>query len=277
MALSRSRAVAVGALVVALALGAGSSAVLAPEADALVSVSTFTAVNGAVVARHGDAAFVPAREGDIVVAGDTIRTGAGSSAEITYFEGSSVRLEAETELVVESLGTEADGGTVIVMMQTVGRTWHVVTKLIAGSSRYDVKTPSSTASVRGTIFAVEVHLDADGPTATVTTSEGVVIHTAADPQVAGATEVRVTAGNESRKSASNPAEPVHAAPPITLHEAPARPSSPQHPVKAPKPASDRAELRTKAVALEPALVSVQPKDRDKSSKIPNPPHERADR
>src|SRR5437773_1593369 len=157
--MSRPRTTALTVLVVALALGLGSSAVLAPEADAIVSISTLTVVDGSVLISHAGSGFTPAREGEVVAAGDTIRTESGAAAEITYFEGSSVRLEADTQIVVESLRSEADGGTVIGMMQTLGRTWHVVTKLISGSSRYDVHTPSPTASVRGTIFALDVHVD----------------------------------------------------------------------------------------------------------------------
>src|SRR5437773_10958827 len=189
----RPRNLAAIVLVVTLALALGSSAVLAPEADAHVSRTALTFVAGSVLLSHDGSEFNEAHEGDVIAAGDTIRTESGAAAEITYFEGSSVRLEADTQIVVESLRTEADGGTVIGMMQTLGRTWHVVTKLISGSSRYELRTPTSTASVRGTIFAVDVRLNSDGPSATVTTSEGVVLHTAADPTVAEATQVRVTA------------------------------------------------------------------------------------
>ena len=98
MALWRSRNVAAVVLIVALAFGVGSSAVLAPEVDARVSASTLTVVDGAVLISHGAAEFTSAREGDVLVAGDTLRTGPGSAAEITYFEGSSVRLEADTEI-----------------------------------------------------------------------------------------------------------------------------------------------------------------------------------
>jgi hypothetical protein len=148
LALSRSRAATAVVLIVALALGAGSSVVLAPEANAVVSASTLTVVDGAVLISHAGAEFTSAGEGDVLVAGDRIRTGAGV-AEITYFEGSSERLEAETEIVVERLRIGADGGTAIGIMQTLERTWHVVTKLTSGGSRYEVRTPSSTASVRG--------------------------------------------------------------------------------------------------------------------------------
>jgi hypothetical protein len=80
----------------------------------------------------------------VIAAGDTIRTGAGAAAEITYVEGSTVRIEADTQIVVESLPTSNNG-----VIQTLERSWLVVTKLISGGSRFEVRTPSSTASVRG--------------------------------------------------------------------------------------------------------------------------------
>lgn len=144
MALSRSRVVATSMPTAALALGVGSTAVRAPEADARASISALTVVDGAVLTSHGGANFAPAREGDLLVAGDTIRTGASAAAEITYFEGSSVRLEANAEMIVESLRT-SDGGAA----QTLGRAWHVITQLISGGSRYETRGPSATASVRG--------------------------------------------------------------------------------------------------------------------------------
>jgi hypothetical protein len=141
---SRSGNVAIIALILALACGAGSTAVLASERDGVDSRAAVIAVDGPVMVRHGDAEFVAALEGDVVGAGDIVRTGAGGSAEITYVDGSSVRLEADAEIVVMSLRT-SDGGAV----QTLGRAWHALTNLVSGSSRYEVRGPSSTASVRG--------------------------------------------------------------------------------------------------------------------------------
>jgi hypothetical protein len=147
--MSRPRTIAATVLVVALAFALGASTRLAPGADAIDSRSTLTLVAGSVVVSHDGSEFRSAREGDVIAAGDTIRTGTGAAAEITYVEGSSVRLEAATQIVVRGLRTENDGGTVFAMVQTIGRSWNVVTKLISGGSRYDVRTPSSTASVRG--------------------------------------------------------------------------------------------------------------------------------
>jgi hypothetical protein len=141
VALSRSRVAAVGLFAV-LACGAGSSAVLPSELDGAVSRAAAIAVTGPVLVRHGVADFVPAREGDVVAAGDTIRTGSGASVVITYIEGSTVRVEGDAEIVVASLRTT--GGA-----QTLGRAWHVITALVSGSSRYEMRGASATASVRG--------------------------------------------------------------------------------------------------------------------------------
>jgi hypothetical protein len=141
---SRSRNAAILALILAVACAAGSSALLAPRADALVSISTLSAIEGAVLISRAGGDFASAREGDVVAAGDTIRTGARASVEITFFEGSSVRVGADTALVVASLPTSERGA-----MQTLARVRHVVTELISGGSRYETRGPSWTASVRG--------------------------------------------------------------------------------------------------------------------------------
>src|SRR5882762_11597708 len=137
--MSRSRAIAAVVLGLALALGLGSSVVLAPQADALALSSTLTVVDGAVFVRHGGSDFRPAREGDVIAAGETLRTERGATAEITYFEGSSVRVDGDTEIVVAGLRTSDVG-----VGRALGRAWHVVTSLISGGSRYEVRTPSST-------------------------------------------------------------------------------------------------------------------------------------
>jgi hypothetical protein len=137
-----SRARTAGATVLLLALALGSTAVLAAQdVDAHASSSLLTVVSGAVVISHGGSEFTAAQEGELIAAGDTIRTEGGAAAEITYFDGSTVRLGAGTDKVVAGL-TPPRG-------DALSRTWRVITRIFAGGSRYDVGTPSSTASVRG--------------------------------------------------------------------------------------------------------------------------------
>ena len=168
---------------------------------ALGAATTVTIISGDVQVRHGAAgAFVSATDGEVVAAGGTIRTADGARAVLTYFEGSTVSIEPNSELTIETASSLSDGSTVVVMQQNVGRTWHVVTKLITGNSKYDVKTPASTASVRGTAFQV----DSDGERTVVTTTEGIVVDRVADPDRPGQTvDVPVPAGkmHEQKKNA----------------------------------------------------------------------------
>lgn len=167
---------------------------------ALGAATTVTIISGDVQVRHGASAFVTATDGEVLLAGDTVRTGEGARAVLTYFEGSTVSVEPNTELTIETASSLSDGSTVVVMQQNFGRTWHVVTKLITGNSKYEVKTPASTASVRGTAFEV----DSDAERTTVTTTEGTVVDRVADPDHAGQTvDVPVPAGktHEQKKNA----------------------------------------------------------------------------
>jgi hypothetical protein len=177
------------------------------SAHALGAATTITIISGDIQVRHGAGSFAPANDGDVLTAGDTVRTGDAARAVLTYFEGSTVSLEPNTELVIEDASTLTDGSTIIVMQQNLGRTWHVVTKLVTGGSKYEVKTPASTASVRGTTFTVDVTLEDALPVATVTTTEGTVVHSAPDPQEpTRRISVPVTAGTaEKIKKGATPA------------------------------------------------------------------------
>lgn len=192
---------ALGPLVLALLLTTAFSLGGGLGGRALGAATTVTVISGEIQVRHGaSGAFVIATDGEVLAAGDTVRTGDGARAILTYFEGSTVSVEPNTELVIQEASSHPDGGTVVVMQQNFGRTWHVVTKLITGSSKYEVKTPASTASVRGTAFQV----DSDGEHTVVTTTEGTVVARVVDPERLGQTvNVPVPAGksHEQKKNA----------------------------------------------------------------------------
>jgi hypothetical protein len=167
---------------------------------ALAAATTVTVLSGDVQVRHAARSFVSATDGEVLVPGDTIHTGDGARAILTYFEGSTVSIEPNSELTIETASASSDGSTIVLMQQNFGRTWHVVTKLITGNSKYEVKTPASTASVRGTAFQV----DSDAERTVVTTTEGTVVDRVPDPERAGQTvDVPVPAGktHEQRKNA----------------------------------------------------------------------------
>jgi Leucine-rich repeat (LRR) protein len=93
---------------------------------------------------------------------DTIKTDDDSGAEITFVDGSTIELQAGTEIEVDSLATTDTGSTTIVLKQTIGSIIFRVTKLIDPASRYEVETPTGVVAVRGS--AVQVYVIEDGTT-----------------------------------------------------------------------------------------------------------------
>ena len=197
--------VAVG-FVLALVLG---SAGLLGGGKALGSSTTLTVIGGDVQVRHGASGqFVAAVDGELLQAGDAIQTASESRAVLTFFEGSTVTIEPGSQLQIDA-ATFQGSSTIVQMTQSVGRTWHVVTKLVTGDSKYEVRTPTSTASVRGTQFTVDD--DANGTT--ITTTEGTVLDKVPDPQNPQQTiDVPVTAGQQHQQSKNAPPAPLNPAP-----------------------------------------------------------------
>lgn len=197
-------AVAALALAFVLAIVLGATGVFTPKSQrvALGASTTLSIISGEVQIRHGATGdFAAAADGAILGPGDTVRTGPDARAVLTYFEGSTVEIEPSSELAIQTAHGNPDGSTVIVMQQDLGVTWHVVTHLIQGGSKYEVHTGAATASVRGTEFAVGVAPDLS---TTVTTTEGNVA--TSDP---GATKVvAVTAGlTTTTKKGEKPEDP----------------------------------------------------------------------
>jgi uncharacterized protein YfaP (DUF2135 family) len=91
--------------------------------------------------------------------GDSIKTGDSSGSEITFFDGSTIELQAGTEIEVVSLGISDTGSTTIKLKQAIGNTISRVTKLLDPASSYEVETPAAVAAVRGSSMLVKVVAD----------------------------------------------------------------------------------------------------------------------
>ena len=106
----------------------------------------------------------------ILSTADMIAMTDNSTAELFLFEGSQVDLAANTRLeLTELANNESDHQIYMTLFN--GRIINRVTKLLGIDDAYEVRTPSSTASVRGTIFSVTV---LDQQTTEVAVTEGVV-------------------------------------------------------------------------------------------------------
>ena len=109
---------------------------------------------GTVEIRHNGGSWEPATTGMLLYQSDSIKTGDDTYSSIILFETSIIRLDSNTEILIKTLIQEATSTDVTIEQET-GRTWNTIQK-ISGIDNYEVQTPTTVASVRGTTFDINV-------------------------------------------------------------------------------------------------------------------------
>jgi hypothetical protein len=113
------------------------------------TLTTVSAIDGDVsVMGAGTNTWTEAEVGMSVEDGDFIKTGDDSSAEITFFDGSTIELQPGTEVEIASLDIADSGSTTISLEQTIGATISRVVNIIDPQSSYEVETATGAAAVR---------------------------------------------------------------------------------------------------------------------------------
>jgi hypothetical protein len=121
------------------------------------------------VMKAGTGTWIGAQVGMSLEPGDAIRCGDSSTAAITFVDGTTVELQAGTEIEVDSLAYTGTGSATIVLRQTIGSIIFRITRIIDPASHYEVLTPAGAVVARGSIMWV--HVIEDGTT-WVTNLEG---------------------------------------------------------------------------------------------------------
>ncbi|MGD9498381.1 MAG: FecR domain-containing protein [Armatimonadota bacterium] len=121
-------------------------------------IATVSEVAGEVTAKaRTDEGFGPLREGQHVVAGTTVRTGASGTVTLNWVDGSRVRLGPETVLRVRKCAMNRNTKAATSLFDLdAGRIWVRVLSLVGGTGKFEVRTPTATAGVRGTVFSIAV-------------------------------------------------------------------------------------------------------------------------
>ncbi len=168
-------------------------------------------VSGTVTRIDSTGASSPVSEGASLVESDTIQTGANSGLVLVFANGSSVKLAANSKLLVEEFKMDPLADNIAVsslkkepsVSQTklnlaYGEMIGDVKKLNK-SSTYNIKTPVGAAGIRGTQFRIVFTppTTPGGPANfTLSTAEGLVLFTGttgAPVEVAKGSEVKVSA------------------------------------------------------------------------------------
>lgn len=114
-------------------------------------------LQGVVEVQADGDTWTQASERQILKAGQRIRTGALSSARLSFYEGSTAHLGPDTEVSIEVLDANpGDKARIIELMQWAGDTDHDVAKATSTNARYEVRTPSGVGEAKGTSFHVVV-------------------------------------------------------------------------------------------------------------------------
>ena len=146
------------------------------------SLTVLSAITGSVqINKSGSGNWSDGQEGMTLAKGDQIKTSDSSTASVTFFDGSVIKLNSDAQISLDELiGKSSTSPKTIKIGQKIGETTSTVVKLIDPASIYEIETSSAVAGVRGTIMQVSVSIDGSTSVANV---EGTVSVTAQGKEV----------------------------------------------------------------------------------------------
>jgi hypothetical protein len=129
-----------------------------PATDRTLTILSM-AQGSVLVMKAGTGNWTEAQVGMSLKLGDIVTSGNSSGAEITFFDGSTIELQAGTQVEIASLNMSSTNSTTIGLKQVLGTTISRVTKLVDSASSYEIETPACVAAVRGSVMIVNVIAD----------------------------------------------------------------------------------------------------------------------
>jgi uncharacterized repeat protein (TIGR01451 family) len=153
--------------------GGGTADIPTDDSTASSPLAILSAAAGNVsVMKAGTSGWTDAQVWMSLVIGDIVRSGNVSSAEITFSDGTTIDLDADTQVEIAALDISTTGTKTIGLKQVIGNTVSRVTHLVDTESSYQIETPApGVAAVRGSIMVVYVMEDG---TTLITNRQGTV-------------------------------------------------------------------------------------------------------
>jgi len=141
------------------------SAILFTNSLSIVQrIARISNVRGSVeLQAAADDAFQPVSADRNARAGSVVRTGADGHATLRWADGTLLRVSPGTTLTIDKCRFDKRRSTSLSHFTvSAGRVWVHVVKMLSAESKFEISTPTATAGVRGTMFAIEV--DPNGAT-----------------------------------------------------------------------------------------------------------------
>jgi hypothetical protein len=131
---------------------------LTPAAALAGEAGLVARINGAPTVQHAGKTE-PLKRGSSVFTGDVIETDANSKAKIVLNDDSVLAIGPKSRVEVSDFTLEA-GGRNVRLQVLAGRFKSAFDKIVAGSTDYEIRTPTAVAGVRGTVLWGDTDLDA---------------------------------------------------------------------------------------------------------------------
>lgn len=120
-----------------------------------VRQATLTNFAGDVMVRQDGGEWKPATSGVIMKINDEIKTSSGAFAEVLLDNGS-VKIHEKSHFKIDTMNLDpATGEKVTYLNLAIGRIL-IQAQTLQGNSKFEVRTPTSTTGVRGTVFEVSI-------------------------------------------------------------------------------------------------------------------------
>lgn len=132
------------------------------------STGKLSKASGQVFVRPPSGAEAAATQGAQLIAGTNVRTGLDGSAEVTFDDGSVLRLAPNSSIALSAAKRQQKKSSVLLFF---GKLWNKVVPSKTGDTSYEVSTANAVCGVRGTEFEAEV---ADDGSLRMQVSEGKV-------------------------------------------------------------------------------------------------------
>lgn len=117
--------------------------------------ATASYVEGDVQANFGDGSWRALSTGEQIGSNGEVRTGSNARLELSLPDGSVLRIDANSEVSLQSLLSSNTSGGKTSMKVKAGRVWANVTKAVGGEKKFEAETKNSVAGVRGTVFRLD--------------------------------------------------------------------------------------------------------------------------
>ncbi|MFP3905097.1 MAG: FecR domain-containing protein [Armatimonadota bacterium] len=121
-------------------------------------IAVVRAVEGDVMVKarkHQD--FEPVAGKQRLYAGDTVRTGEDGYLKLEWIDGTRVAVDPETQMtILKCRMNRMTNSETSLFKLDVGNIWIRVIKVLSQKSKFEIRTPTATAGVRGTVFSVRV-------------------------------------------------------------------------------------------------------------------------